>query len=76
MTTKVILSPAPELQPAPLLGRPEGGEARPWNSSPRTSTTHVQGLPQRRFAAWCDAHGIGPLASGQDEISDSPDHPR
>src|ERR1017187_5581668 len=67
--TEIILSPAPELQPAPLF-TPTPKAARRvlefFTAQINNDQTVKASLnATRRFAEWCDAHGIGQLADVQ-----------
>jgi site-specific recombinase XerD len=69
MSTAIILSPAPELLPAPLFGATPAAVRRTAEfftvqiNNDHTRRAYLNSA--RRFAAWCDAFGIDDLADVQ-----------
>ena len=64
--TEIILSPAPELQPAPLFTpTPKAARRVLEFFTAQINNDHTRKAylnATRRFAAWCDRCGIGQLA--------------
>ena len=69
MSTEIILSPAPELQqPALFTPTPKAAKRVLEFFTAQINNDHTRKAylnATRRFAAWCDAHGIGQLADVQ-----------
>ena len=69
MTTEIILSPAPELQPAPLFTpTPKAAKRVLEFFTAQINNNHTRKAylnATRRFAEWCDSYGIGQLAGVQ-----------
>jgi integrase/recombinase XerD len=69
MSTEIILSPAPELQqPALFTPTPKAAQRVLEFFTAQINNDHTRKAylnATRRFAAWCDAHGIGQLADVQ-----------
>jgi site-specific recombinase XerD len=69
MTTEIILSPAPALQPAPLfMPTPKAAKRVLEFFTAQVNNDHTRKAylnATRRFAAWCDGRGIGQLADVQ-----------
>jgi site-specific recombinase XerD len=67
--TEIILSPAPDLQPAPLFTpTPKAARRVLEFFTAQVNNDHTRKAylnATRRFAAWCDRHGIGQLADVQ-----------
>jgi len=66
MTTEIILSPAHELQPAPLFTpTPKAAKRVLEFFTAQINNDHTRKAylnATRRFAEWCDKHGVGQLA--------------
>jgi site-specific recombinase XerD len=66
MTTEIILAPRPSLQPAPLFTpTPKAAKRVLEFFTAQINNDHTRKAylnATRRFAAWCDKHGIGQLA--------------
>jgi site-specific recombinase XerD len=69
MKTEIILSPAPELQPAPLFApTPKAAKRVLEFFTAQINNDHTRKAylnATRRFADWCDGRGIGQLADVQ-----------
>lgn len=69
MSTEIILSPAATLQPAPLFTpTPKAAKRVLEFFTAQINNDHTRKAylnAARRFAAWCDLHGIGQLADVQ-----------
>ena len=69
MSTEIVLSPAPELQqPALFTPTPKAAKRVLEFFTAQINNDHTRKAylnATRRFAAWCDAHGIGQLADVQ-----------
>lgn len=69
MSTEIVLSPAPELQqPALFTPTPKAAQRVLEFFTAQINNDHTRKAylnATRRFAAWCDAHGIGQLADVQ-----------
>ena len=69
MTNEIILSSAPELQPAPLFAPTPKAATRVLEFfTAQVNNDHTRKAywnATRRFAEWCAAHGIGQLADVQ-----------
>lgn len=69
MTTEIILSPAAALQPAPLFTpTPKAAKRVLEFFTAQVNNDHTRKAylnAARRFATWCDLHGIGQLADVQ-----------
>src|ERR1035437_5445482 len=69
MTTEIVLSPAPALQPAPLFTpTPKAAKRVLEFFTAQVNNDHTRKAymnATRRFAAWCDEKGIGQLADVQ-----------
>jgi len=69
MTTAIILSPAPELAPAPIFAPTPKAARRTMEfftaqiNNDHTRKAYINAT--RRFAQWCDQHGISQLAEVQ-----------
>jgi integrase/recombinase XerD len=66
MSTEIVLSPAPELQPAALFPpTPKAARRVLEFFTTQINNDHTRRAylnATRRFAQWCEAHGIGELA--------------
>ena len=69
MTTALIVAPAPDLIPAPLFApTPKAAQRVVEFFTAQINNDHTRRAylnATRRFAGWCDAHGLAQLAAVQ-----------